>query len=284
MNSIKEILTLSALLLVILSSCTEKVELDLDDTYTRLVVEGTITTDTTSHFVKLSTTTSYYYNQEPPAVTGAIVTVTDDEGGSIQLTEVDAGVYATEPEYYAEIGKTYTLDIILPEEINGYKNYQASSYVPPIYPIDSIALGFQPDWGDEGFVEVKCYYQDPLSKDFYMFNIYKNGELLTDTITKRFVTDDEFFNGNYTNGIGVGFLNQADEREKVYAGDEILFQAASITEEYASFIWTLQEEVGFSTPLFSGPPANVKSNVNNGAVGFFAAYSVEYASTIAGEL
>jgi hypothetical protein len=116
-----------------------------------------------------------------------------------------------------------------------------------------------------------------------MFDIYKNGDHLTDTITNRFVTDDEFYNGSYTNGIGVGWLDQGYDRETVYPNDTITFRAASITEEYANFIWTLQEEVGFSTPLFSGPPANVKSNINNGAVGFFAAYSNEYSFTVATE-
>jgi hypothetical protein len=281
MKAMKNIPVIIILLMVIFTSCTERVDIDLEDTFTRLVVEGNLTTDTAVHFVKLSTTSSYYDNQEPPPVENAVVTITDDEGEFIQLVEVAPGVYSTGRDYFAEIGKTYTLDIMLEEEINGFKDYQAVSSVPPMYPIDSISLGFQPEWGEEGFVEVKCYYQDRLSRDFFMFNIYKNGILLTDTITKRFVTDDEFFNGGYTNGIGVGWLNQADEREKVSAGDIITFQAASITEEYANFIWTLQEEVGFSAPLFSGPPANVKSNVSNGAVGFFAAYSVEYAKTAA---
>jgi hypothetical protein len=29
-----------------------------------------------------------------------------------------------------------------------------------------------------------------------------------------------------------------------------------------------------SNPLFSGPPANIKGNINNGGVGFFTAHSV----------
>jgi hypothetical protein len=277
----KKILIIILLFAAGLFGCTEKVDIPLDDTFTRLVVEGAITTDTTTHFIKLSTTTSYYFNQEPPAVENAIVTITDSEGNQVQLTEELPGVYTTGSDFYAVQGRTYTLDIFLEEEINGYKEYQATSSVPQVYPIDSIGLAYRPEWGDQGFIEVQCYYQDPFSKDFYMFDIYKNGDHLTDTITNRFVTDDSFYNGSYTNGIGVGWLNQGYERERVYPNDTITFRAASITEEYANFIWTLQEEVGFSTPLFSGPPANVKSNVNNGAVGFFAAYSVEYAETIA---
>ncbi len=113
-----------------------------------------------------------------------------------------------------------------------------------------------------------------------MFNIFKNGEMLTDTITNRFVSEDEFYNGNYTNGIGVGYLDQSKEREVIRVGDTITFQGCSITEDYYNFIITLQSETGFQTPLFSGPPANVKSNINNGAVGFFAAYGVAYSSKV----
>jgi len=111
-----------------------------------------------------------------------------------------------------------------------------------------------------------------------MFNIYINGILITDTLSSKGITDDEFYNGSYTNGIGVGYLDQARNKEKVNPGDTVTFQAGGITEGYANFVWTLQEEVSFSTPLFSGPPANVKGNLSNGAIGYFAAYSTAYSS------
>lgn len=276
----KKALLISTMALILLGSCTERIDVELDESFTRLVVYGTVTTDTTVHYVELSKTTSYFYDQAPPPVSGAFVEISDSEGNSIVLEEVKAGSYATPGDYHAVPGRTYTLRIELPEEINGNKTYMASSGVANINPIDSIGLRFQPDWGPEGFYEVQCYYQDPPTEDYYMFNIFKNGELLTDTISNRLVTDDAFFNGSYTNGIGVGFLNQEYEREKLSPGDTITFQGCGIQKEYFTFIWTLQQETGFSTPLFSGPPANVKSNVNNGAAGFFAVYSVSYASTV----
>ncbi len=268
------------IILLALASCTERIDIELDETYTRLVVFGNLTTDTTRHFVELSTTTSYYYNEAPPSVSGALVEISDDDGQQVLLTEVAPGKYATTADYFALPGKEYTLRVELQEEINGHRIYTATSKVMPIYPIDSIGLIYQPDWGEKGFYEVTCYYQDPLTRDFYMFNIFKNGDMLTDTISNRFITNDDFYNGNYTNGIGVGYLDQANEREELKPGDTITFQACSITEDYFNFIWTLQQETGFSTPLFSGPPANVKSNVSNGAAGFFAAYGVAYSSTV----
>lgn len=280
----KKIFYILPIIIISMVSCTERIDIELDETYSRLVVYGTITTDTTTHFVELSETTSYYYNEAPPPVTGAQVEISDDLGNVFSLTEQSPGKYATSPLFAAVTGREYTLNIELQEEINGHKNYSATSTANPIYPIDSIGLVYQPDWGEKGYYEVTCYYQDPPTTDYYMFNIYKNGELLTDTIGDRIISEDEFFNGNYTNGIGVGYLDQSNEREILRPGDVVTFQGCNIPSDYYTFILTLQTETGFQTPLFSGPPANVTSNLNNGAVGFFAAYAVSYSSkTFQGE-
>ena len=49
-------------------NCSERIELELDSTYTRLVIEGSVTTDTMAHWVRLSTSSDYFYNQLAPAV------------------------------------------------------------------------------------------------------------------------------------------------------------------------------------------------------------------------
>jgi hypothetical protein len=276
----KKILNIIPALLIFLSACTERIDIELEDSFTRLVVYGTITTDTTQQYIELSATSSYYYNEAPPPVTGASLEISDDHGNTESLTEVEPGKYATTPLFFVVPGRTYTLRIELAQAINGHSSYMATSGVNTIYPIDSIGLVYQPDWGEKGFYEVTCYYQDRPSKDFYMFNIFKNGVLLTDTIRERFVTDDAFFNGNYTNGIGVGYLDQSKESEVLNVGDTVTFQGCDITEEYYDFVVTLQTETGYQNPMFSGPPANVTSNISDGAVGFFTAYSVAYASKV----
>lgn len=277
MRKIFWIFTLS---LALAAGCTEKIDIQLDDTYERLVVYGIITNDTGTHYIGLTKTTSYYYNEAPPAVTGADVEISDDQGHTVTLTEVEPGKYATPPMYYGIAGRTYTLDINLHDAIDGNKHYTAVTGMNPIGKIDSIGLVPRPDWGEKGFYEVTCYYQDPPTKDFYLFNIYKNGELLTDSLSKIIISSDDFYNGSYTNGIGVGYLDQSKESEIVNVGDTITFEGGDITEDYYNFILAAQTESGFQTPLFSGPPANVKGNISNGAVGFFAAYSVTRSSKI----
>ena len=263
---------------VFVGSCTEKIDIKLDEGYTRLIVEGTITTDTMAHTISLSHTTSYYYSEPAPRVSGAIVTLSDGES-VFTLAETEPGIYQTPDDYAGIPGRTYRLNITLASAISGEDTYTASSYMYSGSELDSIKAAYHDDWGEEGFYELQCYVLDPPTTDFYQFKIYKNDVLVTDTLSKVLVTDDRFYNGNYTNGIGVGFLDQAKPKEKVFAGDRLTVQTSRITEEYFNFITELQIQSGYQTPLFSGPPANIKGNISNGAVGFFAAYPVSYSHT-----
>lgn len=266
-------------LIMMVTSCTERIDVKLDSDYVRLVVEGYITTDTTTHYVKLSKTSDYFSDQKAPRVSGAIVSISDGSS-TFQLSETESGsgIYATTPDVHGVVGNTYTLNIDLPEEIDGSTLYTATSEIHPVNTIDSIEVKYEEDW--YGWV-VQLYAQDPPSTEFYMFNIYKNGDHLTDTINKVGVTDDLFFNGNYTMGIGVAFLDEEKPREFVHPNDTVLLQMASITEGYYNFVWQVQEQTGYQAPLFSGPPANIIGNISNGAIGYFAAYSTTYSSVVA---
>ncbi len=270
-------------LIIVLSvltfSCVERINIELDDSYTRLIVDGAITTDTAAHTVMLSSTTSYYYNQVIPPVTGALLTLTD---GTVEysMNEDAPGIYRTNSSVYGVPGKTYTLKIKLAEPIGGYVDYEASSILYPVNTLDSVSLAFHPDWSDDGIWEVKCYVQDPPTEDFYRFLISKNSDMLTDTLDEWFVTDDRFFNGNYAYGAPIAYLQQHKDDEVLLTGDTVKVEMNSIGSGYANFIWEAQTEAGGSNPLFSGPPANVKGNISNGAFGFFSAYSATRAYTI----
>ena len=78
-------------------------------------------------------------------------------------------------------------------------------------------------------------------------------------------------------------LNDDKPDEHVYLGDTITFELNGITEEYYNYVIEAQSQIFPQTPLFSGPPANVSSNISNNAIGFFAAYSVARSSVIATE-
>jgi hypothetical protein len=278
MHKIKYIILLT--FISILYSCTEKMDIDLDDSYTRLVVEGRLSTDTTTHQVRLTKTSAYFYNNTAPAVRGALVTI-DDGTNVLLLTEsiIRPGVYETPPNSYGIIGKTYRLLIknVDIDNDGNFEEYAANSTIYPINTIDSIRMEYRSFF--EAW-EVKCYVLDPPTEDYYLFNIYKNNKLMTDTITEPLVVDDKMYNGNYTNGIGVGYLRDRKPDEKTFPGDTIGLEIWRITKDFQKFVMELKDATRPSTPLFSGPPANVKGNISNGAVGYFAAYSISRAKTV----
>jgi hypothetical protein len=267
------------LLPIMIFSCTERIDIKLDDSLTRLVVDGAITTDTMAHTVILSKTSSYYYNQPVIFVTGARVSISDGEI-TFDLTEKSPGIYRTSPASYGVAGHKYTINIKLKSPIGGYTDYSASSILNPITPLDSIGLEFHKGWSKNGLWEVKCYVQEPPTTDFYRFLISKNDKMLTDSLYEWFVTDDKFFNGNYTNGAAIGYLEQSSPEQGLLGGDTVKAEVNSIGKEYANFLWEAQSELWGSNPLFTGPRANVKGNIDNGAIGFFAAYSIDRAFAI----
>jgi hypothetical protein len=113
--------------------------------------------------------------------------------------------------------------------------------------------------------------------------VYRNQTLITDTLNEWFITDDKFFNGNYTNGATVAYLQSGDKRESIQKGDTVTVEVNNINKAYYNFLLEAQSELRGSNPLFSGPPANIKGNVNHGAIGFFAAYSATRSWTVASE-
>lgn len=263
---------ITVFLLIMIISCTERIEIELDESSVRLVVEGSVTTDTMAQKIVLKKTTSYFYDQESPLVSGASVSITAGER-KIQLFEKDPGEYFTDSTYYGLEGLTYTLNITLASPVGGHTEYSASSIMNNSVRLDSAGLIFHPEWSDSGFYEVQCYFKDPPSSDYYRFLIYRNGKILSDTLDEWFVTDDMFFNGSYIRGAGVAFLDQESENEKLEAGDEVILELNCLGQDYAGFLWGAQAELRGSNPLFSGPPANVKGNISNGAIGFFTAYT-----------
>jgi hypothetical protein len=267
-------------------SCTERIEIELDNSYPRLVVYGEVTTDTLVHSVKLTTTTDYYFNEPAPTVSNAFVEIIEGENNFL-LTEnpPNSGIYETSSEFYGVPGKTYQLKISnIDVNLDGIlEEYTAESYLPPVGDLDSIKLKYTENSFFSGWEVMLFAWDNPSAKDYYSFKLRKNGELLTTTLNNYIVQNDDLFNGNYTYGITSQFLDDDSDKEKAIPGDSIVFEINGITREYYIFIIEAQVESSPGNPLFSGPASNVPSNLSHGALGFFAAYSIKRTGAIVPE-
>ncbi len=265
-----------------LASCTEIIDVELDSTYTRLVVYGEITTDSVHHQVSLTKSSDYFSNKPPPPVSDAVVELEFDNQ-IVELEEHDtiAGVYLTPSAFRGVPGTKYNLRIrqVDIDEDGNDETYQSESIMPGGAELDSISLGYFTSPFVTGY-QVFMYALDPPTQDWYGFKIWKNSDLLTDTLIKHSVQSDDFFNDSYLFGLPVGFLSDEDPREALLPGDTITLELNCIEQPYYQFILDAQSAIMGNNPLFSGPPANVSTNIDNGGVGYFTAFSVLRASAI----
>lgn len=274
MKSLKIII---ALIIVITVGCTERITLDIDPGYTRLAVEGSITTDTMQHLVRLSTSGDYLKNEITPRINDARVYLVCEQDTLDYIRLEEDGVYSTPGDYFGITGKTYELHV---EEVDIDKDgiqesYTASSTMPFAHKIDSITLGYNVKielWS------VNIWAWEPPEINWYIFKAGINGQIMTDTLTEWNLQDDRLSNGKNTNGIFVQFLGRGDE--KIEVNDTIILELRSVTDDYYQFTVNLQSEVFGSNPLFGGPPANVIGNVSDGALGFFSTEAISRASRV----
>lgn len=258
-SGVKGILLAGLAFVLLFSSCTELIDIKLDDADVIIVIEGEISSKPGRHLVKVTRSAGYFSNQPAPRVSGATVSITD--GFNIYLlTEDEPGHYYTEESVFGEAGKTYYLSVI----IDGTE-YNASSEMKPVMPIDSIQ--FRRSVREEGFWEVLLFAQEPDTPgDYYMWRSYRNDTLLTDSISKIIFLGDELINGRYLNGLIV-------QQVEASPGDEITVEMLAVPQDYFQFVLTLLIESRWRGGPFDGPPANIRGNISNGALGFFVAYS-----------
>lgn len=279
-NTIKSILSFLFILIVAVS-CTEKITINTGETYVRFVVDGHIATDTSAYEITLTKTADYFYNAPSPKVISATVQLSDGDSTYTLHETVPgiSGIYRTGQFFNGKIGKTYTLNVQLPAPIGGSSSYSSSCALVHVAHLDSTKAVFHSEFGKNGAWEILAYSRDPANEvNYYMFNLYRNGVLMTDSIHKVRVSDDKLINGSYFDG-SVMFLSNSRDDEKLVSGDRITLVMSGITKEYFDFVQQVQR-AGFNIPFFTGPPANIVGNISNGGVGFFAAYSNSYASAI----
>lgn len=268
MKNIQHIKTIFFLLSsVILFSCEKVIEIDLNEADSRLVIEGNITSESETYEVYLSTSGGYFDNTAVQPVENGTVIVSDEDGNSINLNQTSPGVYSTNAFVGVE-NMNYSLLVSVDGE-----QYSGSDYLPPSIPIDSI-YAIVDDFGGPGGSEedppeyrIQCTFTDPVdTANYYRFVSYVNGEKIDGGGFSLYrVTDDEFFDGN-TITLGIRGI-------PAYPGDVVRIEMQSIGSNTYTYLNELNDAIyGGGGP--GSTPYNPQTNLDNGALGYFGAYSV----------
>ena len=245
------------ILTLIFSGCEKVIDVDLNEAAPVIVIEGNLSNNLSVAEVKISLTSSYFDTLPSKKVSGAVVTVESDFGDKYIFSETENGIYKSKDIWYRE-GSTYKLLV----EVNGEK-YEATSKLNSLVNIDSLKFYYEDSPFFEPGYYLNVYLSDPPGiKNFYRIKYSLNGKL-QNTIEDLILFDDRYVDGN---PIEVNLFNQPFE-----LNDTISLQLISLDEGAYEYLRTFQELVN-SNPG-SAAPANPNTNLSNGALGYFSAWS-----------
>jgi len=273
---------LSAFILAIVAgSCTKDIDFDLNEEQERIVVDALISSVKQKHLIKITRTTTFYktYVDAPLAENASVVISAGNS--TYQCIEETPGHYYT-AEVAFEPEKNYTLTI----DYEGTK-YTATDYMNSTIDIDTVVTieseEFDFSEGKEKLqATVVLFAQESVGLgDYYLWKYqvkkpdtaYKD---LTPTYRDWTFFSDEFVDGRSPvegwpifDGIPI---------TEIIPGSIVRVQMFGISKGYYDFLDGLGKQV-FRGGLFDGPPANISSNFDNGALGYFVAASEKIAFT-----
>lgn len=238
------------LLSFFLLSCEDVVDVDLDNSAPKIVIDASILWEkgtTGSEQTIRITTTGDYYSSTVPIVSGASVKVTDSNNNEYIFTEVpNTGKYVCN-NFNPILNETYFLEVNALGQL-----YKASEKLIPVPEITTVEQK-----NDGGFlgedIELKFNFLDNPAEENYYLEHY---QVPFRPFPLYGVFNDEFFNGN--NMFSLIF------DEDFEAGQNITFRLHGISEQYHNYMNILLSiSGGLSNGPFSTPPATVKGNIIN---------------------
>lgn len=242
---------------IVTTSCTDVIDVDVQETAPRLVIEASIDwkkgSQGNQQIIKLSMLTPYFDTTVTDIVTGALVKVTNDSNNTMVLfTDQNNGNYTTN-SFVPVLNQSYTLEVI-----NNGETYIAHETLMPVSDIENIFQSTENGFNDEA-LEVNIEFYDPADIDNYYFMKFKvMGDLLPDL----FAFSDEFTDGNL---ISVFYEREEDEdinQNEFEPGDVVNINLYGVSEQYNNYIELLISQYDSGGP-FSATPVPLKGNCIN---------------------
>ena len=253
---------------IAISACQETVQLDLKQTPPKIVIEGQVTDQPGHQSVKVSRSVDFYSSGEAPTIDNATVIVTDNDGNEFTFVHNpnavpdSAGIYIPETPFVGVIGKTYSLHVQVGQEI-----FEASDKLVNVIDMDSLKYRINDDEKEDPktfgkFYELLMYAKEPQDEtNFYLFKFYRNDSLLTYSDTDIYYSDDKYLAENI-DGVTSPIYYAPNDKGRVE-----MYSLSRVGYVFYNDLWTLLNNDGGG--MFGPIPTTPRTNLSNGALGFF---------------
>ena len=285
----KKYLLISFSLLLIFSSCTEKIDVVLPNSDKKIVIEGTIEngkvaeviiTRSIALFSSVSGTTANDLYVLDAKVYVSNGTITDTLNLAIDSSS-SLGLVYKGSTILGSIGQTYSLKVVAADG----NIYNATTYIPSLVALDSVWWMPQPPEDTLGYAN--AHLSDPAG-------LGNNYRWLAKRPTKdrRFIApigatfDDKLIDGNnfdfaYTKGYdptdNVNSENNDPSVERNYyrKSDTIYIKFCSIDRASKDFYTTFENAIANNGNPFASP-VTILGNIDNGALGVWSGVAATY--------
>ena len=314
-----------SLFVMLFSGCIEEYDLYRDDNVPRLVVEGLITNKPGPYYLRITESQTgsfkepdYGYTDAAIAVKDAQIIISDninqidtlspvvinldeytldrfgyyklvyDSFGNIVDTlflkdpfafNYNRGFYKT-THLIGIPGRTYSLRIL-----SAGKEYQASSFMPPVPEIDSIGFAKEILEKDNAVNIIPLlYFSEPQGiKNYYLIQLNDDISIRTytaGTLWQFAIVSDEFLQP-YVNGLNIS--QGQTPRSIIYPGygpaDSLYVALSSLTRDGYEFYKILIQQFKNDGGAYQPSPGSPPTNMSNGALGYFRASSISEKKT-----
>lgn len=262
------------LLVTVLFSCEETTKLDLRQTPAKVVIEGLVTDKPGYQSVRVSRSADFYGSGQTPRIPDAIVQVTDDAGAEINFIHNprnhpdSMGVYIPAAAFTGEVGKTYTLHVIVDGE-----SYEATDKLLAVTPIDSLKFQVneteEEDPDEAGKIyELLLYAREPQDEEnYYLFKYFRNDTLVLNNQSDVYYSDDQLL-AEKIDGVPSPVFYGANDKARL--------EMYSLTRTGYIFFNDLSTILNNDGGGMFGPiPSSPRTNLTNGALGFFQVSAVQ---------
>ncbi|MDF9800250.1 hypothetical protein OKW21_005513 [Catalinimonas alkaloidigena] len=272
--------------MMLLTTCIDRIELDESlSGEPLLVVDAVITNADEPYTVKLSYTSSSLQTYEGEELRGAEVFITDEENNRADMSEVDAGEYATDPDFFCgEVGKTYTLYIITPD---GRTYASLPESMPEVPAIDSIYFELESrpyessigtildEWGLQFYLNTGSgdnqtgYYRWSWMETYEFIAPLTTPMQLNIPVCYQSGTQTRYLNIASTQGLSRDRIERqkisfvAKSGRKLQRRYSLLVKQYALTERAYTFWKNVQVQQENSGSVFAPPPSPIPGNMYN---------------------
>ncbi len=288
----KKLSALSFIICVLLTSCEDVIDLELEEGSSALVVDAWVNDLPQNQEIYIRRSQPYFDNSNPPAITDAVVSVIRDDGLRFDFVHQGDGryVWQAQGDSLGVVGNSYQLEIQVDGEL-----FSAQTEIFRVPVIDSIGVEFRENelFFDDGLY-AQFYARDFEGRgDTYWIKSYKNDSLLDKTQEINLAFDAGFDAGTGIDGLVFippvrELVNPLDEdllSVPYEAGDRLRVEIHSISNEAFNFMEIARDQINNGdNGIFSIPLANTRTNVTgqNGSdvLGFFNVAAITSLSAV----